>query len=69
MFFMIGNQIKNRRKELKITQQTLAELSGVSKNTIYQIEREQNNPSLEIIEKLADVLGMKLLLEVKNRVK
>ena len=69
MFFMIGNQIKNRRKELKITQQTLAELSGVSKNTIYQIEREQNNPSLEIIEKLADILGMKLLLEVKNRVK
>ena len=66
---MIGNQIKNRRKELKITQQTLAELSGVSKNTIYQIEREQNNPSLEIIEKLADILGMKLLLEVKNRVK
>ena len=69
MFFMIGNQIKNRRKELKITQQTLAELSGVSKNTIYQIEREQNNPSLEIIEKLADILGMKLLLEVKNKVK
>ena len=63
---MIGIQVKNRRKELKITQQTLAELSGVSKNTIYKIERQQNNPTMDIIEKLAGVLGMKLVLEVKK---
>jgi transcriptional regulator with XRE-family HTH domain len=63
---MIGNQIKLRRKELHITQETLAALSGVSKNTIYQIEREQSNPTVEIIQKLADVLGMRLILEVKK---
>jgi DNA-binding XRE family transcriptional regulator len=63
---MIGQQLKNRRKELEITQETLATISGVSKNTIYQIEREQYNPSLQIIQKLADVLGMKLTLEVKK---
>jgi transcriptional regulator with XRE-family HTH domain len=63
---MIGKQLKLRRKELHITQETLSALSGVSKNTIYQIERQQYNPTIEIIQKLSDVLGMRLILEVKK---
>ena len=37
-----------------------------SKNTLYQLERGQGNPSLDIITKLAEVLGMELKLEVKK---
>ena len=62
----IGQTIKQRRKELGITQPDLAELAGVSKNTLYQLERGQGNPSLDIITKLAEVLGMELKLEVKK---
>ncbi len=62
----IGEAIKNRRKELKITQPHLAELADVSTNTLYKIERGQANPSLEILNKIVEVLGMELKLEVKN---
>ena len=36
---MIGKQIKERRKVLQITQSDLAELAGISINTLYKIER------------------------------
>jgi y4mF family transcriptional regulator len=62
----IGKAIRNRRKELGITQPHLAELANVSTNTLYKLERGQGNPSLDILEKLTEVLGMELKLEVKN---
>ncbi len=62
----LGETIKNRRKELKITQPHLAELANVSINTLYKIERGQGNPSFDVLNKLAEVLGMELTLEVKN---
>lgn len=61
-----GEIIKNRRKGLNITQPHLAELANVSTNTLYKLERGQSNPSLEVLNKLAEVLGMELKLEVKK---
>ena len=63
---IIGQLIKQRRKELRITQPDLAELADVSLNTLYKLERGQSNPSLEVLTKLADVLGMEVKLEVKK---
>ena len=62
----IGQAIKNRRKELNITQPHLAELAQISVNTLYKLERGKGNPSLDILIKLSDVLGMELKLEVKK---
>lgn len=62
----LGEIIKTRRKELNITQPHLAELAQISTNTLYKLERGQGNPSLEVLNKLSEVLGMKLLLEVKK---
>jgi y4mF family transcriptional regulator len=62
----LGNAIKNRRKELRITQPHLAELADISTNTLYKLERGQGNPSLDVLNKLAEVLGMELSLEVKK---
>ena len=62
----IGEAVKNRRKELGITQPHLAELANVSTNTLYKLERGQGNPSLEVLTKLAEVLGLELKLEVKS---
>lgn len=60
----LGKVIKNRRKELGITQPHLGELAKVSTNTLYKLERGQGNPSLDVLNKLAVVLGMELKLEV-----
>ena len=62
----IGNIIKNRRKELKITQSYLAELAKINAITITRIERGQGNPSFAVLEKLADVLGLEFNLQVKK---
>jgi y4mF family transcriptional regulator len=62
----LGEAIRNRRKELRITQPHLAELAKVSTNTLYKLERGQGNPSLEVLNKLAEVLGLELILEVKK---
>jgi y4mF family transcriptional regulator len=63
----LGETIKYRRKELSITQPHLAELAKVSTNTLYKLERGQGNPSLDVLNKLAEVLGMELTLEVKKK--
>lgn len=61
----IGQTIKERRKELGITQNTLALLAQVGKNTIVSIERGSKSPSLETLMKVVDVLGMELQLKIK----
>jgi y4mF family transcriptional regulator len=63
----IGEGIRSRRKELRITQPHLAELADISTNTLYKLERGQGNPSLEVLNKLAEVLGLELKLEVKSK--
>lgn len=62
----LGETIRKRRKELSITQPHLAELAEISTNTLYKLERGQGNPSLDVLSKLAEVLGMELTLEVKK---
>jgi len=63
----LGETIKNRRKELSITQPHLAELAKVSTNTLCKLERGQGNPSLDVLNKLVEVLGLELKLEVKKK--
>ena len=62
----IGNAIKERRKMLKITQRTLAELAGVGINTLTKIERNEGNPSLDVLERILDTLGRELRVGIKN---
>ena len=61
----IGQVIKARRKELGLTQNTLALLAQVGINTIVSIERGSKSPSIETLTKVADVLGMNVKLEVR----
>lgn len=58
--------IKARRENLRVTQETLAELSGVGLRTLKQFESGKGNPTLLTLQKLADVLGLELSFTVKN---
>ena len=62
----IGQIIKMRRKELGLTQNTLALLSQVGINTIVSIERGSKSPSLETLTKVTDVLGLEIQLVIKK---
>lgn len=63
---MVGKSIKDRRETLKVTQAQLAELAEISVNTLYKIEREQANPTLNTLTKISDILGMEVCLQLKK---
>ena len=62
----IGQLIQQRRKQLKITQPHLAELADVNVNTIYRIERNEANPTILILNKILEVLGMEIKIEIRK---
>jgi transcriptional regulator with XRE-family HTH domain len=51
---------------LKITQESLADLSGVGLRTLKQLEAGKANPTFNTLQNLADVLGLELILQVKK---
>jgi transcriptional regulator with XRE-family HTH domain len=63
----IGEAIKARRKMLNITQKTLSELADVSINTITKVERCEANPSIDVLEKILDTLGLDVKVVVKGK--
>ncbi len=62
----LGMQMKERRMALKITQQELADLAGVSINTVVAIERGTGNPCLRTLVFVCDVLGLQLVTKLKD---
>ncbi len=62
----IGQLIQQRRDTMKVTQKQLAEMADIGINTLYKIETGQANPTLESLERITDVLGMEITLQVKK---
>lgn len=63
----IGSLLKKRRKELMINQFDLSEITGIAVHTISDIESGKGNPTLQVINKICDVLGMEILIEVRRK--
>lgn len=61
----IKEVLKERRNFLQISQQDLAGIAEISLATIKDIERGKGNPSLKTIEKICEVLGLEINLNVK----
>lgn len=58
----IGEVIRQRRQGLRLTQQSLADMSGVSVRMIKSIEGNYANPSIKTVEKLLGSLGLELTI-------
>jgi putative transcriptional regulator len=54
---LIGIRLMQRRKELGMTQEKLAEQIGISKNHLSNIERGKNLPTVPLLFKLCDAMG------------
>ena len=52
------NKLRQRRKSLLLTQQDLAHLVGVSRQTIIAIEKGNYEPSIKLALKLAKALAV-----------
>lgn len=60
----LGMQIKERRKALKITQKELADLAGISINTVVAAERGLGDPKISTYLAICNVLGLKLIVQL-----
>ncbi len=58
--------IKERRAILGLTQQDLSDYAGLSVRLINSVETGKANPSIKNLEKIADILGMEIVMKVKG---
>lgn len=56
----IGIKIKEIRKRKKISQEKLAEMVSMNHRSIVRLENNQTIPTLETLEKIAVVLGVRI---------
>jgi len=62
----IGKIIQKRRILLSLNQKDLAEMVEVTPKTIYSIENNKANPSLEILKKILEILGLEIKIQIKK---
>ena len=63
----LGKIIKHRREVLGLTIRDLADLIGMSKTTISQIEKGSSNPTFEVLKKIFEYLNLEIKVEVKKQ--
>ncbi|WP_289697054.1 helix-turn-helix transcriptional regulator [uncultured Duncaniella sp.] len=63
----IGNKLYNARVEKKLTQQQLSELTGIGQGYIARIEGGRINATLDVINKIASALNVRIDLQITDR--
>ena len=58
--------IKERRNLLGLTQQDLSDYTGLSVRFIKSVETGKANPSISSLTKITDILGLELVMKVKE---
>lgn len=65
--YEIGNRIKELRKDKGLTQENLANISGISRVTLGKLERgEVSAVSIKILDILLDTLSYEIDIKSKN---
>lgn len=59
----IGKLIRERRKDLKIDQATLAALANVGINALVRLERGTGNPQFSILYSVLRTLGLDIFIK------
>ena len=62
----LGQKIKDRRRTISMSQNQLAEYTGLSVVTLSQIETGKANPSFETLDEIFHFLNLEFLVEVKK---
>lgn len=62
----IGRQVAQQRKILGYTQKQLAEITGINKTTLSEIENGRFTGALDIFERYLDAVGLQLDVSLKR---
>jgi transcriptional regulator with XRE-family HTH domain len=55
---VVARNLRVLRKQKGFTQEALADIAGINRNYVGQIEREEKSPTIDVIEKLSTSLGV-----------
>jgi transcriptional regulator with XRE-family HTH domain len=53
---IVGINLRRLRQERNLSQEELADRAGVNRNYVGMLEREEHSATVDMLEKLADVL-------------
>lgn len=56
---MLGDVLRHFREEAGMTQETLAFEAGVDRTYISQLERNKKSPTVDVLFRLCDAMGIK----------
>ena len=62
----ISQIIKDRRLQLELTQQDMADYTELSLRIIKSIEAGKGNPTFSTLSKIAEILGLEIIMQVKE---
>ena len=62
----LSQELRIKREQLGVTQEYLANSLDVGLRTIKSFERRKDNPRLETLTKLSEVLGMELVWIIRK---
>jgi len=65
-FAGIVNMVKARKVSLRVTQDPLAQVSGVAVRTLKQFESTKGNPTVQTLQKLGDALSLEITFAIKE---
>ncbi|NMM86154.1 transcriptional regulator [Rhodococcus sp. SRB_17] len=62
----IGERFAEHRVQLRLTQQTLADLAGVSRSSVQSLEYGTGSVKLASVVEIADALGLRLQPKLRS---
>ena len=62
----ISQIIKDRHLQLELTQQDLSDYTELSLRIIKSIEAGKGNPTFSTLSKIAEILGLEIIMQVKE---
>ena len=63
--YELANLLYSTRKKLKISQKELSKITGIQQSSISKIESGKYNPSILLIQRIADGLGKKVIIRLE----
>lgn len=57
----VGEKVRQERTKRGLSQEKLAELSDISPNHVGNIERVKSSPTIELLKKVANGLGVSIV--------
>jgi transcriptional regulator with XRE-family HTH domain len=55
---VVGRNLRRLRRSRRLSQEELADQAGINRNYVGMLEREENAATVDMLEKIADVLDV-----------